>query len=97
MLTMLAMAIHRMGATARSKLKVNMVGTTIAISANVLPMAPMPTVRPPKHPTTNKIMAIHPNRLNSISLINLSIIAFNFNSNFEGLRLSFNEKNCLKS
>jgi hypothetical protein len=70
-----------MGATASNKLSVSIVGITMAIKAKVLSNAPIPTVSPPKQPTTNKIMAIHPKRLNSISLINLSNMAFIFLQN----------------
>ena len=56
-----------MGATARSKLRVIIVGITTAISVNVFSIAPNPMVIPPKHPTINKIAAMNPNRLNSIS------------------------------
>lgn len=53
-------AIQRIGATAKSRLSVSMVGTTIEINANVEPIAPKPTVRPPKQPTINMTTEIHP-------------------------------------
>lgn len=53
-------AIQRIGATAKSRLSVSIVGTTIEINANVEPIAPKPTVMPPKQPTINMTIEIQP-------------------------------------
>lgn len=84
------MAIHFIGATDNKKLKVNIVGIKMTINAKVLPNAPIPTVSPPRQPTTNKMMAIHPKRLNSISLTNLSNI-FSFSTKFDVVPHSIHE------
>ncbi len=71
-LTIPAIIIHLIGATARSKLKVIIVGMIIIEVAKVLPKAPIPTAIPPKQPTIVRITQINPKRLNSESLNNFS-------------------------
>lgn len=56
------------GATARRRLSVAMVGIITTVKARVLCIAPMPTAVPPRHPTTVMMMHIIPKRLNSDSL-----------------------------
>ena len=65
MLINAAFKIHFIGETANNKLNVIMVGITTATSVRVFSIAPRPTVSPPRHPTTVRIIAIHPKRLNS--------------------------------
>ncbi len=74
-----AVNIHRIGATASRKLNVIIVGIMTAINASVFSIAPIPTVRPPKHPTSKMIAEMNPKRLNSISFVAVvSIIIFFF-------------------
>ena len=83
-LTPAAVKIQRMGATASNRLIVIMVGITTTTREMVLSIAPIPTVRPPKHPTKVSMIAIQPNRLNSRFLKNslCSIVAFDIIEKF---------------
>ena len=64
-----AIITYFIGETANNKLNVTIVGITTATNAAVLSIAPIPTVKPPKQPTTIKITAIQPKRLNSKSFV----------------------------
>lgn len=68
------MKIHFIGATAKSRLNVVIVG--IMTSANVVTysIAPTPTAMPPRHPITNMTIAIIPKRLNSDSAKNVEFV-----------------------
>ena len=72
-----AIIIQRIGETASNKLKVIIVGITTAIRAKVFSIAPIPTVKPPRHPTIKMIAEMNPNLLNSISVVAVvSIVIF---------------------
>ena len=65
-LTIPAPRIYFIGATASNKLKVSMVGSTIATNAHTYSIAPSPTAKPPNVPTIRSVAEINPNRLNSV-------------------------------
>ena len=61
-LTVPAVSIYFIGATANNKLSVAIIGTTKAISAKVLSTPPNPTANPPKHPVISSVALIKAKR-----------------------------------